>query len=378
MIYFDHNATYPTLSSASTMMIEVMKNASGNPSSLHDSGRKARKYLDDARDQLAQFLNVESGSVVFTSGGTEANNMAIWGYLSTQPVGHIITTAIEHPAVLENLAYWKQKGWEISIIRPDQQGYVDPAKIAEKINDDTRMVCVMAANNETGVIQDVAKIGAICHDKKVCFFVDAVQQLGKEAIDMKAWQADMISVSAHKIGGPKGVGALIIRRGLKLQALTAGGGQERKRRSGTENVPAIAGFAAVLGEVDFSALAPLRDYFETRLKANISDAIIFSSETKRVANTSMFCIPRIDGETLLMQLDLAGFAVASGSACSSGKRDPSHVLQAMGYKNSIAGSSIRVSFGHQNTQAEADALVDALINIRQRLAAMAGHTWRKS
>ncbi|MDQ6962265.1 MAG: cysteine desulfurase family protein [Mariprofundaceae bacterium] len=378
MIYFDHNATYPSLKSATDMMLKVMSQASGNPSSLHESGRKARKYLDDARDKLAQFLHVESGSIVFTSGGTEANNMAIWGYLSTQPVGHVITTAIEHPAVLENLEIWKQQGWDISTVRPDNQGYVDPAKIEAKITAETRMVCVMAANNETGVLQDIEKIGAICKKNNICFFVDAVQQLGKEAIDIGTWQADMISVSAHKIGGPKGVGALIIRRGLKLKPLTAGGGQERKRRSGTENVPAIAGFAAALGEVDFTALKPLRDHFEAQLKANISDAIVFSSQAKRVSNTSMFCIPRIDGETLLMQLDLAGFAVASGSACSSGKRDPSHVLQAMGYKNSIAGSSIRVSFGHQNTEAEADALVDALINIRQRLAAMAGHTWRNA
>ena len=378
MIYLDHNATYPTLDSAIKTMTDVMQHAPGNPSSLHESGRKARKYLDDARDHLAHFLHAEPGSIVFTSGGTEANNMAIWGYLATQPKGRVITTAIEHPAILQNLDYWQQQGWDIVQVRPDSQGHINPAKIQEKINDETRMVCVMAANNETGVIQDIPSIGALCQKHSLVFFVDAVQQLGKGDINFQHWQANMLSVSAHKIGGPKGVGALVIRRGLKLQALTAGGGQERKRRSGTENVPAIAAFATVLGQVDFKALEGLRNHFETTLKQHINDAIIFSDQTTRVPNTSMFCIPRIDGETLLMQLDLAGFSVASGSACSSGKRDPSHVLQAMGFKHGIAGSSIRVSFGHQNTLEEANALVETLIQIRQRLTAMAGQTWRPS
>jgi len=315
---------------------------------------------------------VESGSVVFTSGGTEANNLAISGYCATQKPGHIITTAIEHPAVLKPLARLEEDGWHITCLRPSRSGVISADDVFQAIRDDTRLIIVMAANNETGVMQPVAEIGEHCRQHGIAFLIDAVQALGKSKVSLRDWRADFLTLSAHKIGGPRGVGALIVRRGMNLQEIAPGGGQERKRRSGTENVPGIAGFAAALGEIDFSSFAKIRDAFEVALTQQMGDVIIFGHDAVRTPNTSMFCIPGLDGETLLMQLDLAGFAVASGSACSSGKREPSHVLLAMGASHEQARSSLRVSFGPSNTEQDASALVTELSRIRQRLRNMAG------
>jgi len=370
--YLDHNATCPTLEAALTAQAEAAREAFGNPSSLHASGRAARRVLDDARDAVAAFVGTDSGSIVFTSGGTEANNLAISGYCATQKTGHIITTAIEHPSVLQPLARLQEAGWQVTYLRPNADGVVAASDVAAALREDTRLVAVMAANNETGVLQPVAEIGEICQAHTTAFLVDAVQALGKMRIALRDWQADFVSFSAHKIGGPRGIGALMMRRGMRIQEIAPGGGQERKRRSGTENVPAIAGFAAALGKIDFDALQPLRDAFEAELIAALPDAVIFGQHASRTANTSMFCIPSLDGETLLMQLDLAGFSVASGSACSSGKREPSHVLLAMGVRQEQARSSIRVSFGPSNSQQDATALIAELARIRQRLRHMAG------
>jgi len=370
--YLDHNATCPPLNSALTAVAEVATSAPGNPSSLHWAGRVARRALDDARDRVAEFIGAESGSIVFTSGGTEANNLAIHGWCSTQRPGRIIVSAIEHPSVLRPLENLEAAGWEVIRLRPDADGVVKAEDVAININDNTRMVALMAANNETGALQPVAETGALCRDHDVAFLVDAVQALGKVALNVCEWHADFVSFSAHKIGGPRGVGALVVRRGLKINELTPGGGQERKRRSGTENVPGITGFAAALGGIDFAALRPLRDGFEHELHERMPDVKVFAEDAPRTPNTSMFCVPGLDGETLLMQLDLAGFAVASGSACSSGKRDPSHVLLAMGVSREQARSSIRVSFGPVNTEGDASALVSELTRIRERLMGMAG------
>jgi len=370
--YLDYNATCPPLEAALDAQLEAARQACGNPSSLHWAGRNARRALDDARDALAAHVGAESGSVVFTSGGTEANNLAISGYCATQKPGHIITTAIEHPAVLQPVDRLEEAGWQVTRLRPARNGAISSDDVASAMRDDTRLVAVMAANNETGVVQPVAEIGAMCRARGIMFLVDAVQVLGKSRVSLRDWQADFISLSAHKIGGPRGVGALIVRRGVSLREIAPGGGQERKRRSGTENVPGIAGFAAVLGGIDFASLAGIRDAFEAALVAQIPDAVIFGQGAQRTPNTSMFCVPGLDGETLLMQLDLAGFAVASGSACSSGKREPSHVLLAMGATQEQARSSIRVSFGPANSIEDATALVSELGRIRQRLRGMAG------
>jgi len=371
--YLDYNATAPVIDESLTAFTGAARTASGNPSSLHWAGRAARKLLDDARDGLAKQLNVESGSVVFTSGGTEANNMAIHGWLSKQEPGKIVVSAIEHPSVLQPLESWAEKpGWEVIYVRPNRDGVIDAETFCSHIDAQTRLACLMLVNNETGTIQPVEDVVAHCRNSDVATLVDAVQALGKLPINLSKLEADFISFSAHKIGGPKGVGALIVKRGRKLEPLLQGGGQERKRRSGTENVPGAAGFAAALGVLGFESCAAVRDGFENRLAKALPEVVFFAREAERVGNTSMFSMPGLDGETLLMQLDLAGFAVASGSACSSGKRDASHVLLAMGVPDLESRSSLRVSFGPQHCCEDADALVDALVNIRERLKMMAG------
>jgi len=374
MRYLDCNATCPPVQAALDAVNRAAVEALGNPSSLHWAGRAARRMLDDARDTLAAFIGCESGSVVFTSGGTESNNLAIHSALSEHQSGSIVCTAIEHPAVLKPLQQCSDQGFSVKCIRPDDDGVVRAESMIAAINDETRLVCMMLVNNESGAIQPVQAVAEHCNANGIPMLVDAVQALGKVEVNFQQLDVDFISLSAHKIGGPKGVGALLVRRGIKLQELAPGGGQERGRRSGTENVPGIAGFAAALGCIDFSTFTPIRNRFEQQLKTHIPNVRIISEHAMRTANTSLFLLPGMDGETLLMQLDLAGFAVASGSACSSGKRDPSHVLLSMGLNESLARSSIRVSFGPGNTMDDADALVAALVTSRNRLKSMAGIT----
>lgn len=358
-------------------MLQAASEASGNPSSLHWAGRAARRVVDDAREALARYVDCESGSVVFTSGGTESNNIAIHSVLSTCKPGRIVTTAIEHPAVLKPLQQFVAEqpadaGWELIQVRPDQSGVVSADQMIRSVSDDTRLVCMMLVNNESGAVQPVQPVAAHCRERGVPMLVDAVQALGKGDVHFRHLDVDFMSLSGHKIGGPKGVGALLVRRGVRLHELTPGGGQERGRRSGTENVPAIAGFAAALGVIDFAAQAPVRDAFEQQLKTEIPEAEIIAEDALRTANTSLVVLPGMDGETMLMQLDLDGFAVASGSACSSGKREASHVLLAMGIPDMRARSSIRVSFGPTSSMDDAQALVAALVSVRRRLKGMAG------
>ncbi|GAV19976.1 cysteine desulfurase [Mariprofundus micogutta] len=375
--YLDFNATCPPLRVALEAANKAASEAPGNPSSLHWAGRAARRFVDDARDKIAAYIGTEPGSVVFTSGGTESNNIAIHSVLSVSRPGSIITSAIEHPAVLKPLerfstASAKEQGWSVTQLRPDTSGVIDADKMIAAISADTRLVCLMLANNESGAVQPVQQVADYCREHGIPMLVDAVQALGKGRLDFKALGIDFMSLSGHKIGGPKGVGVLLVRRGVKLLELSPGGGQERGRRSGTENVPGIAGFAAALGEIDFNAFAPMRDLFEAQMAERLPSASIIGRDAERTPNTSLVILPGMDGETLLMQLDLAGFAVASGSACSSGKRDPSHVLMAMGMSEQMARSSIRVSFGPGNSEEDAMALVDALVTVYQRLRKMAG------
>jgi len=374
--YFDHNANCPMLPEAIQTYATIATNCGGNPSSMHWAGRAARRALDDARDEVANYFAVEAGSIIFTSGGTESNNIALQGWLSEQAPGEIVSTMIEHPSVLRPLQRWQQIGdspWKVNLIKPNHSGAVDANRVVAAIGDSTRLVSMMSANNETGVIQPAVEVAKACQEKGVAIHIDAVQSLGKSDVKALAKHADFVSFSAHKIGGPVGVGGLIIRRGRQLQELAPGGGQERKRRSGTENIAAICAFATALGNIDFAAIAPLRNYFEQQLQHEIAETVIIGKSAQRVGNTSLFSIPGLEGETVLMQLDLAGFAVASGSACSSGQRRPSHVLMAMGMSTGQARGSIRVSFGPNHTHADIDALIDELLRVRKRLRTMGGH-----
>jgi len=370
--YLDYNATCLPVEKSIDAWVEAAKHASGNPSSVHWAGRAARRVLDDARDALAGFTGAEAGAIVFTSGGTEANNLAVYGWLSHQPAGRVVVSAIEHPSVLKPLERWTAHGMELVHVRPESDGVIDAGKFAASLTEDTRLACLMAANNETGAVQPVQDVCEACRKKGVPVLVDAVQALGKAPFNVRDWGAEFVSLSAHKIGGPKGVGALVVRRGMRISELAPGGGQERHRRSGTENVPGVAGFAAALGEVDFCALQPLRDGFEHCLSEALPDTRFFSRGVERLPNTSMFSLEGMESETLLMQLDMAGFAVASGSACSSGKHEPSHVLLAMGCSRAEARSSIRVSFGPGTKDKDVQALACELVRIRSHLRSMAG------
>jgi len=298
--------------------------------------------------------------------------MAIHGWLAGREPGRIVASAIEHPSVLKPLEHFASLGWDVVLVPPDEDGLVCSETFIDALSGNTQLACLMAANNETGAIQPVAEVGKACRKLDIALLVDAVQMLGKTPLDVREWQADFVSFSAHKIGGPKGVGVLVIGRARQMQPLISGGGQERGRRSGTENVAGVAGFAAAIGKLDFAQAKGIRDDFETLLLERLEGAKVFSKGSNRLPNTSMFSLPDIDGETLLMQLDLAGFAVASGSACSSGLQSASHVLMAMGYSETVARNSVRVSFGPDNTHDDASALVEELTTICGRLRAMAG------
>ncbi len=372
--YLDYNATCPQLPEVTLAMQEVTKTAFGNPSSLHWAGRNARRKLDDARESLASFFKIESGSVVFTSGGTESNNMVIQGVMAGSNDGHIVLSAIEHPAILQAVEQWCTRflGWTYTVVKPNKDGCLCVEDMMNACQESTKLVCLMWANNETGVIQPVFEVAQACREKNILCFVDAVQALGKLDVNLDQLDADFVSFSAHKIGGPRGVGALVMKRGTAIESLMIGGGQERGRRSGTENVAGAAGFAAALGKLDYANVVQVRDAFEAKLIKAIPSTAFFGQRGERTPNTSMFCIPGLEGETLLMQMDLMGFAVASGSACSSGKREPSHVLRAMGAPDFQARSSLRISFGVDANEQVCDALVSALLKVKTRLKGMSG------
>lgn len=371
MNYFDHNATSPLDSRVRDAMLPFLDCA--NPSSVHRAGRHARTAIDRAREQVASLVGVQPGQVIFTSGGTEANNLALFGFAAANTPGQVLVSAVEHPSVLEPAQALTQSGWSMATVPVDAQGQVELAGLRETLSETTRLVSVMGANNETGVVQPVAELSALAHERGLVFHCDAVQVAGKLPLSFAGYGVDAMSLSAHKLNGPKGVGALIVDKRLDLQPLIRGGGQERGLRSGTENVAAIVGFgaAAELAAVECGARAAitgdLRDYFTDRLQ-EIPGTQVFGSGAPRLPNTAMFALPGIDGETTLLQLDRLGYAVSSGSACHSASADPSHVLKAMGVVREQAFGAVRVSFGHENTREQVDGLIEALKKILRTLA----------
>ena len=369
-IYLDHNATTPLREEVLEAMLPYLRQEFGNASSLHSFGRAARKAIETAREQVAAALGAKPREIVFTGCGTEADNQAIKGVaLASQDRGdHIITSQIEHKAVLETCQYLEKQGFRVTYLPVDEYGRVNPGDVARSITNRTVLVSVMFANNEVGTIQPIAEIGRVCRDRGVTFHTDAVQAVGKLPVDVGALGVDLLSASAHKFYGPKGVGILYVRRGVKLDPLLHGGHQERGRRAATENVAGIVGLGKAL-ELRLGEMAEEAERLTDRVKQGIQD-YLNGHPTARLPGTLNLSFDYIEGEGIIMGLDLAGVAVSSGSACTSASLEPSYVLLAMGVQPALAQGSIRFSLGRENTAADVDYVLEALPPIVARLRAM--------
>lgn len=373
-IYLDNSATTRVDDLVLEAMLPSLRENFGNASSVHIFGQEARAMVEDARRSVAELLGADTREVVFTSGGTESDNWALWGVFrgSGRPGNHIITTRIEHPAILATCRALESAGAEITYVPVDASGRVDPAAVEAAIRETTVLISVMHANNETGVIQPIEEISRIARARGVVLHTDAVQSVGKIPVNAPTLGADLLSLSGHKIHGPKGVGALYIRKGTKIAPFMTGGSQERKRRAGTENVSAIAGIGAAarlartrLPEMQ-SRVAALRDRLESRLTSRIAGVRV-NGEGARIPTISNLSFERLEGEAAVIALDLEGVAVSTGSACSSGSLDPSHVLTAMGLRPEIVQSSLRFSLCYHSTEQEIDRAAEIVEAVVQRL-----------
>lgn len=382
--YLDHNATTPVHPEAAEAMAEVLRGAAfGNPSSLHSAGREARRRIEEARESLARLIGAEPGEIVFTGGGTEANNLALQGFAAFASPGkgpgrHLVASSFEHSSVLDTLKALEAQGWQVTHVDPDGDGVVRVEAVAEALRPGTALVSVMAANNEVGTVQPVAAIGALLEAKGIPFHCDAVQALGKlEGFRPKAWNLDFASLSAHKINGPKGAGALWIRKGSPLRRILHGGPQERTLRGGTENVPGIVGFgkAAAIWHRDGAAerfrLRALRDALEAALRKRIPDLVVNGAAGERLPNTLHVTLPGCPSDLLVMGLDMRGVAVSAGSACASGAVKQSHVVLAMGKGRQAAGSSLRLSVGLGNREDEIGPAADRIAEAAKTVRGMA-------
>jgi cysteine desulfurase len=366
--YFDHNATTPVAAEVLETAVSCLGQVYGNASSIHYFGQAAKQKLEAARRQVAALIHASPAEVVFTSGGTEADNLAIFGVVRAagRPNAHLISSAIEHPAVLASSAQLEREGVAVTRLPVGANGAVNPEDVRRALRPETVLVTVMHANNELGTLQPIAEIARIAREAGVPLHVDGVQALGKIAVDVDALGVDLYSMSGHKVYAPKGVGALYVRKGTRLAPIAFGGHHERDRRPGTENVPGIAAFGAAAElagrtlAAESERLAVLRDRLETSVLDRISGTGINGARWNRTPNTSNIYFDGVDGEAMVIALDLRGFAVSTGSACSSGAITPSHVLIALGLSADRARSSLRFSLGRSNTADQVDALVDAL------------------
>ena len=370
-IYADNAATTRLSDTALAAMLPYLQQEYGNPSSLHSVGQRAQEALTDARARIAQRLGCQPTEVIFTSGGSEADNQAIrsvaaWGKIKGKT--HIISTAFEHHAVLHTLDALKKEGFTVTLLDVHEDGMVSAQQVEEAITDQTCLVTVMYANNEIGTVQPIAEIGEVCRRRGVYFHTDAVQAVGHLPVNVAEQNIDLLSLSAHKFHGPKGIGVLYARRGVPLFPLIHGGAQERGRRGGTENIPAIVGMAAALDEAcdrleeDTATLTALRDRLITGL-SNIPHSVLNGNREHRLPGTVNFCFEGIEGESLLLLLDDKGVYASSGSACTSGSLDPSHVLLAIGRPHEIAHGSLRLSLSPDTTQEEVDYMVEAVTDV---------------
>lgn len=377
-VYLDHNATTPVLPEVAEAMTQVFVNAFGNASSIHTFGREAKSYLEEAREQVAKFIGGAPDEIYFTSGGTEADNLALKGVSNAyrEKGKHIITSQIEHHAVIHSGQHLSEEGFEVTYLPVDRYGLVDPDDLRKAIRPDTILVSIMQANNEVGTIQPISELAEIAHAKGVLFHTDAVQALAKIPVNVNELGVDLLSISAHKVYGPKGTGALFIRKGIDITPLLHGGSHERNRRAGTENVAGAVGFAKALeiaerdGEQERARQNTLAEYFRTEVEKRIEDSVFNGHPTRRVPTTCNFSFKYVEGEAIIVNLDLEGIAVASGSACASGATEPSHVLTAMHIHPDIAKSSVRFSLGRSNIREDIDYVLDVLPQVVQRLRAM--------
>ena len=378
-VYADNSATTRVSDNALHAMLPYFQEKFGNASSLHAAGREAARALIHARKQVADALNAEPNEIYFTSGGTEADNWAIKGGCAQQlkkGKRHIITTVFEHHAVLHCFELLEKSGFEVTYLPVSKDGYVTAQQVADAIRDDTALVSIMYANNEIGTIQPVKEIGEIAKAHGIIFHTDAVQAYGQLPIDVSEYHIDMLSASGHKLNGPKGIGFLYIRKGLKLRSLIHGGAQERSRRAGTENVPGIVGLGAAVARAMTTMKKrteyeiALRDYFISEIEAKIPYCRLNGDRQNRLPNNVNFSFRFIEGESLLIMLDMKGICASSGSACTSGSLDPSHVLLAIGLPHEIAHGSLRLTISEETTKEDVDITVAAIAQIVAKLRAM--------
>ena len=377
--YLDYNATTPLDDRVREAMIKSLEDF-GNPSSSYETGRKVRLMIDSAREELASFIGAESGEIVFSSGATESNNMAILGVMKNESLtkkgDHLITTAIEHPSVLNVCESLEKEGYELSYVPVNKDGIVNPEDIRRSIKENTRLISVMAVNNEIGSIQPLEDIVGIAKEKGVIVHTDAVQAIGKLGVDVKSPGVDLLSMSAHKIYGPKGIGALYIRRGLKLKPLSFGGSHEKGRRPGTENSTGIAGFAECIrclkDEMTEESLkiSRLRERLENGIIESIADVRVNGHPEKRVPGTLSVSFGSVDGQAILLQLDSVGISVSTGSACKSGSGETSRVLSAIGLSEDMARSTIRFSVGRFSDEDQVDYVLEKLPGVISSLRAL--------
>ena len=377
-IYMDNGATTKPDSEVVSAMLPYYNEHFGNASSLHSFGQEAADALDRARQQVANLVGAQPGEIIFTSGGTESDNLALKGiaYLKKNAGKHIITSVIEHPAILNTCKNLQDDGFRVTYVPVDDQGLIDPAAVEDAITDDTILVSIMHGNNEIGTIQPIKEISKIAHDRGVLMHTDAVQSVGKIAVNVNDLDVDMLSISAHKIHGPKGVGALYVRKGTRLESLVKGGGHEFGKRAGTENIPGIVGLAKAAElagqrlDDDASHVTKLRDAAITKILGYISESYLNGHPTQRLPNNVHLRFSYVEGESLLMLLDMKGVAVSTGSACSSKSLEPSHVLTALGIPPEQIHGSLRITFGRENTMDEVDYVVESLVGIVEKLRAM--------
>jgi cysteine desulfurase len=375
-VYFDHAATTPVDARVLDEMLPYFVERYGNPSELHRLGREARAAVEQARVRVAAALGAGEREIVFTSGGTEGDNLALFGYLQRFEPGHFIISAVEHPAVMEAARALNRLGWAVDFVPVDGDGVVDVEAYDRAFRDDTRLASVMFANNVIGTLQPVAELARIAHEHGAVFHTDAVQAVGSLPVDVGELGVDMLTLSGHKLYGPKGIGALYVKRGTRLAPLLHGGGHERRLRSGTENVPGIVGLGAALElavrEMDFTR--PRVEALRDRLAAGVMEAIpevrYLGHPTMRLPGNVSFTVRYIEGESMLLQLDAHGFMVSSGSACASGSLEPSHVILALGLGAEEAHGSMRLSLGRENTPEEADAFLEVFPSIVEKLRNM--------